>query len=743
MAVVQISRIQIRRGKSLAGTGLPQLASGELAWSLDTQELFIGNGSVSEGSPAVGNTKILTERDLTVQGNLLNLIQHIYKSDDPAIQTGPTSNDPVSRQTQDRLDDRVTVADFGAIGDGATDDTEALQRAINQLFLNQTTAANLPTADSAQARVTLEFAPGIYKTTGTLYIPSYATLIGAGLEKTIIAHQGTGVAVRFVNDFSTIGNPSTISTSEFNKQPRYIRIQGITFSTTTADQVGLQLDAVRNSTFENIIVRGTWAEVYDADSKGIALNAKSSVVTCENNTFKNITVSGFSYGIWSKQDILNNSFENCYFTDLRQGVYLGESADGTTVGEQYGPRETQFTSCKFVDIKRQGVVVERGLGNTTKDCKFTNVGNNGAGVFFPEYPQIYFGSVGNSTNNDQSDRQEALISKAFTVDLELDAPITATKGSLVKQNATNILGTLKIDYTNAVNITVVTQYVTPFTTFNSLVINDIFNPGDETTIEVIASSTVTNLFQVSPSTPTTSMIVGAEITFNSNAGGVTPYNPATPNANKYYIKAIPDSTHFSIVNNYLDAFNSGVTARPLSTSSGVTMFGTYQPTVTPTNSGPLAMVPYIPEITGNVTYSSYGMKRMLLGYMPSPSLVSILPVPTGLNGTPSKSVVYEVDYKYKSYANSFTRTGTLTFVVDIDKSASTFTSQLQLSDDYSTIGISEEDALKLEFSVVVLNQVGAELSGISDVPSSIALRYKQTILTESLSELTYSFRATH
>jgi len=61
MAVVQISRIQIRLGKSLSGTGLPQLASGELAWSLDTQELYIGNGSVAEGSPAVGNTKILTE----------------------------------------------------------------------------------------------------------------------------------------------------------------------------------------------------------------------------------------------------------------------------------------------------------------------------------------------------------------------------------------------------------------------------------------------------------------------------------------------------------------------------------------------------------------------------------------------------------------------------------------------------------------------------------------------------------
>ena len=156
MAVVQISRIQVRRGKSLAGTGLPQLASGELAWSLDTQELYIGNGSVAEGSPAVGNTKILTERDLTVQGNLLNLIKHIYKVNDPGIQTGPTSNDPISRQTQDRLDDRVTAADFGTVADGATDDTAALQRAINQLFLNPTSAASVNTPDGTSTRVVLE-----------------------------------------------------------------------------------------------------------------------------------------------------------------------------------------------------------------------------------------------------------------------------------------------------------------------------------------------------------------------------------------------------------------------------------------------------------------------------------------------------------------------------------------------------------------------------------------------------------
>ena len=78
MAVYQISRIQVRRGQANQGTGLPQLASGEMAWAIDTQQLFIGSGAVSEGAPGVSNIRIVTEQDLGLEGNLLGLVPVSY-----------------------------------------------------------------------------------------------------------------------------------------------------------------------------------------------------------------------------------------------------------------------------------------------------------------------------------------------------------------------------------------------------------------------------------------------------------------------------------------------------------------------------------------------------------------------------------------------------------------------------------------------------------------------------------------
>jgi hypothetical protein len=58
MAIVQVSRITNRKGLA---ENLPQLAGAELGWAIDQRRLYIGNGTLQDGAPVIGNTEILTE----------------------------------------------------------------------------------------------------------------------------------------------------------------------------------------------------------------------------------------------------------------------------------------------------------------------------------------------------------------------------------------------------------------------------------------------------------------------------------------------------------------------------------------------------------------------------------------------------------------------------------------------------------------------------------------------------------
>ena len=179
MAVVQISKIQVRRGKKNT-SGMPQLASGELAWAVDTQELYIGNGSVGEGAPAVGNTKILTEND-----NIIDLLnQYSYKPTDNTLFTGLPG--PTERTLQERLDEgAVNAKSFGISGsDSTVDQTELIQNAIWSLYDKLNPATN---------RVNLEFDPGSYRITGTIYIPRNMGIIGSGSGRTEFVFVKGGV----------------------------------------------------------------------------------------------------------------------------------------------------------------------------------------------------------------------------------------------------------------------------------------------------------------------------------------------------------------------------------------------------------------------------------------------------------------------------------------------------------------------------------------------------------------------
>ena len=175
MAIVQISRIQHRRGLK---ESLPQLAAGEIGFAVDTQELFIGNGTTAEGAPEVGNTKIITEDD-----NLLTTVNtYTFKGNTTAAVVTGASGD-IQRTLQQKLDDRASVKDFGAVGDGVTDDTAAINRAIKNLMTVETTG---------KEKRSLYFPGGEYKISGTsIKIYPHTTIIGDGHTATKIKTSDT------------------------------------------------------------------------------------------------------------------------------------------------------------------------------------------------------------------------------------------------------------------------------------------------------------------------------------------------------------------------------------------------------------------------------------------------------------------------------------------------------------------------------------------------------------------------
>ena len=402
MAVVQISRIQVRRGQKNAGSGLPQLASGELGWAIDTRELYIGNGSVAEGSPAVGNTKILTQYD-----DIFSLADtYVYRADDAYIQTGSASSSPVQRSLQDRLDDIVSVRAFGLTGESSQNATAGLQRAIDQLFLNSATKA------SESSRTVLYIEAGIYTLTDTIYIPPHATIIGEGAESTVINQTGNQAIFKTVNSTSTPGSPIIdVSSSTFNNQPQNIRVENLTLKT-TQNNLGLWLQSCRDSYFSNIDIVGPWeqADAINTSIIGIKIDCLSGSVESKNNLFKNIKVSNWSYGCVSNFDIDNNVFDKCTFDTLGYGIafgndmILGSVSDGISVG----PSKNIISNSIFNEINRQAIWIENGEYNISKTNKFISCGNESGTEGQPQHSIIKFNKPGNESNGDYFSRTASL-----------------------------------------------------------------------------------------------------------------------------------------------------------------------------------------------------------------------------------------------------------------------------------------------------------------------------------------------
>lgn len=394
MAVIQISKIQLRRGQT-AEQGMPQLSSGEMGWSVDEQRLFIGNGSVAEGAPAVGNTEILTESRMfeVLSSTRFTATNYTYAGHNTAttIVTGTGTNFPIVRTLQEKLDDNVTALDFGATD--FANCTAAFQRALNQLYLNTDKSKD-------RSRVPLRIPAGTYFVTGTVYVPPYATIIGDGIDKTVIYSLNTGTI------FATTASSTSTEYTEINISGMTLRHTGTT--TTALSQPLMVLGNVSRSTIKDVKFKGNYTILTSSPTTSTysAIDIRTWVTDLGNISIENCEVENLCYPIVSDYDVKDIVIKDNSFKDLYQGITLADNILGVSP-LQYGPRRVTIKDNKFDRIERQAIFA--GVNTTTNNAinsennTFLDVGV-GASTNTYDTSVITFESHGNSSINDNFQR---------------------------------------------------------------------------------------------------------------------------------------------------------------------------------------------------------------------------------------------------------------------------------------------------------------------------------------------------
>jgi hypothetical protein len=313
MAILQISRIQVRRGLQ---QDLPQLASGEFGWSVDKRKLYIGNGTLDEGAPTVGVTEILTQ-----YSNFNEVaVNYTFSGQDATgytSQTGDNALTPIVRTLQSVLDDRVSVRDFGAVGDGNADDTAAVLRSIQQIYVDN----QYPGLTSL--RRTVYFPAGTYFITQPLLIPPWVTLMGDGKDNTVITSAGT---VLRTSDNNFVTGPD-IGHSDATL-PSSIMISGLTLSNTFGTNPVAIIDSASDVTFYNVHFTGV-----STIPQLMLLSATAATPT--DIGLENCTFTGGQTGINATGPVMALNVTGTTFENLGVGVVCSPLFVGLSATNNY------------------------------------------------------------------------------------------------------------------------------------------------------------------------------------------------------------------------------------------------------------------------------------------------------------------------------------------------------------------------------------------------------------------------
>lgn len=267
-----------------------------------------------------------------------------------------------SRTTPDRWADWKNVKDFGAKGDGITDDTPAIQAAINWT--------------SADTRGTIYFPAGTYKITGEVNLP-----IGSGNVSLCLVGDGdASVLTGSVNGFIINRFNPNFQSGAFTQ---IITIEKLKVANTnTGSNTGaIQLGATQFTAVRDCTVSGVLALVYNENSLGPTEpafpNASSfpfQVINCRIVPISGSIISG-SCGIATGN---MGAIVNCDITGYDRGIAvvlggvqvlggrIGECNYGVFVGgDQFGNNYAAGVSFRGVRLINNNIAGISIRGNVT------------------------------------------------------------------------------------------------------------------------------------------------------------------------------------------------------------------------------------------------------------------------------------------------------------------------------------------------------------------------------------------
>jgi hypothetical protein len=430
VAIVQISRITQRKGLF---NDLPDpLAGAELGWATDTRQLFIGNGTLADGAPIIGNTEVLTE----FSDILSYVTQYTYKGEAAgyAVQTGATAGTPVSQSLQSRLDSYAVITDFGATGDGVTDVTADINRALDQIFCQDI---------NPSIRRSIFFPAGTYIITDTLLIPPYCKLYGEGADSTIISFNvqpwtstigyASGVLVETggvyyrsiaivpigiaINNTTYWGVETLpdymFRTTDSLQQtganigtggalpPGHVEISSMKFAANVPTSGALVQGAV-DCVFDCVAFEGngTASTLTTATlaTAGVSFANQGSYV-CTNIVWNNCVVTRMAWGVNTDEAVEGVTVSNCRFDTLFQGVYLGN-----VVAPAVGPTGVRIVQNTFDNIYAEGIIIVNCSLNATAYNTFYEVGNSFNGQSNPVTAIIDLDATNNVSVGDMFER---------------------------------------------------------------------------------------------------------------------------------------------------------------------------------------------------------------------------------------------------------------------------------------------------------------------------------------------------